>query len=748
MFSDDRPITAEDQDRFGYDQIAQNLGQAIADLPKGVGVTIGIEGKWGAGKTSLTNLLVEKLMKFEGQSIRVFKFSPWLFPSSKSYAVEFLSALAAAIDKTPNNSTVQERAFGSFVNATRGRQKSRNISLADRVRHYSAEIMGIAASALKLGEKGKPALVGPRLIVEASANGLKSFKITESADSQKSGIITELKREATKYVVVVDDLDRLEPMEALEVMRLIRSIADFPNVVYVLCYDRDTLAHAVEEGLSITNGNSYLEKIVQLSFTLPQPEAFDLRDWALSELAEVYRSATGEYYDAAARKRLVRVFDFYALQLTTPRQVRRLVSAAAFHFRPVKSDVDFADLCWIQGAKIFAPSLYSWAASYLPEMAVILSAGFHATDVERKVFSEKLQLALTELGDASDRSILQLSNFLPGISPTLRKEESVRIFSDVRKEVQATLESGRRLGSPAHFRYYFAFSPPRDAMPEAELNGLIELLKTDEIKVGKAMLRLASEKRPVGGDWLNYFFDRLTRIGVGQFEDVQLVNLSVAIANTIDQASNADLYRSPFAPPSAYDIATDLVLEAFRGLKDRASPEFEPCLLGVANGKSIGWLLEDLLETELRHHGLKAKGAIERPYLDAEDLATLKEVISGRLDLPEVLAELNNSTKMLSTIYRWRELDDDDPTRVRAWLDSVLVGDHEFVSLLTRLRSYRATTDRVDYLLREPALGDFLDWDVLVARLEGIARDTENNGPLAKRAEELLESIRLGAEDW
>jgi hypothetical protein len=748
MFNDDRPITAHDQDRFGYDGIASNLSLAISGLPQGAGLTIGVEGKWGTGKTSLTNLLVEHLRAGDDRKVRVFKFSPWLFPSSKSYAVEFLTALASEIDKAPDTLTVQEVAFGSIAEDLRGRKKSRTIALGDRVRGYAAHFLGLTASALKFGEKANPKLLPLRIFAGAAAKGLHSFKIKESADSQKAGIITELNRLAYKYVVIIDDLDRLEPAEALEVMRLIRSIADFPNVVYVLCYDRDTLAHAVEEGLSIPNGNAYLEKIVQLTFSLPRAEAFDLRDWALVELAEVYRNAVGTHFDGNVRKRLLQVLDFYALQLSSPRQVRRLVNAAAFHFRPVNENVDFADICWLHGAKLFAPKLYNWAARYLPEMAVILSAGFHATDTERKLFSDDLKSAMNEFGDDSPRSLLQLSRYLPGIGPSLKEGEPIRVFGDVRKEVLTTLESGRRLGSPAHFRYYFAFSSPRDAMSESELNGLIELLKGDVDRIGAEFLELASRKRPVGGDWLNYFFDRLTRIGLGDLLDEQLVNLSVAIARVIDIASGKQVYRGAFAPPSAYDLATDLVLEALRELKKRERSLFEACLLAVANERSIGWLLEDLLHTELRHHGLAGKGAIEDPYLAVDDLNMLKEIISDRLDTVEAQRELNNATDMVSLLYRWRELDGDDPARPHAWLNGVQVTDDGFIDILLNLRSWRATSEQVDYLLREEAIGDFLDWDAMVIRVQAIADNVVDNPDLASRAEEVLQSIRLAKDAW
>jgi hypothetical protein len=49
------------------------------------------------------------------------------------------------------------------------------------------------------------------------------------------------------FIVVIDDLDRLEP------------------------------AHAVESDLGVQNGKLYLQNIIPLSLSLPRPERFDLR---------------------------------------------------------------------------------------------------------------------------------------------------------------------------------------------------------------------------------------------------------------------------------------------------------------------------------------------------------------------------------------------------------------------------------------------------------------------------------------
>ncbi len=44
------------------------------------------------------------------------------------------------------------------------------------------------------------------------------------------------------FIVLLDDLDRLEPAQAVEVIRLVKSVGDFPRFRYLLCYDKAILS--------------------------------------------------------------------------------------------------------------------------------------------------------------------------------------------------------------------------------------------------------------------------------------------------------------------------------------------------------------------------------------------------------------------------------------------------------------------------------------------------------------------------
>ncbi len=73
-FLSDKPLTADykQNDRFGHSGIAENLKQIVLTCP--VPFTIGLFGKWGTGKTTVLNILKDRLRT---QKVPVVTFDVW-----------------------------------------------------------------------------------------------------------------------------------------------------------------------------------------------------------------------------------------------------------------------------------------------------------------------------------------------------------------------------------------------------------------------------------------------------------------------------------------------------------------------------------------------------------------------------------------------------------------------------------------------------------------------------------------------
>jgi hypothetical protein len=244
MVNDDRPIINKKEDLLHRDQFVEAILAVIqgADVSHGA-LTVGLLGSWGSGKTSLLNLLSESLSESSALSNPnspvssiVVKFDPWILRDADQLTPYFLRLLARQLAE-------------------------KDIKKAARhLRRLSRKIVGSlsSVSSLSVGIGG--------LGFSARFKRSDGIKVRDS-------IVRDLGRCKYRIVVLLDDLDRLQPDELTEVFRMVRAVADFPNIVYILAFDRDQVLSTLN--LKGLNG-SYLDKIIQRVYEVPKVESADL----------------------------------------------------------------------------------------------------------------------------------------------------------------------------------------------------------------------------------------------------------------------------------------------------------------------------------------------------------------------------------------------------------------------------------------------------------------------------------------
>lgn len=101
-------------------------------------------------------------------------------------------------------------------------------------------------------------------------------------DSLKDKISEKIRNSNRRYVVTIDDLDHLDPTEILMVFKLVRSVANFSNVIYILCYDDTIVRNALTT--ESYSGQEYLQKIINVPIRLPEHSP----DISIQHLVNVY----------------------------------------------------------------------------------------------------------------------------------------------------------------------------------------------------------------------------------------------------------------------------------------------------------------------------------------------------------------------------------------------------------------------------------------------------------------------------
>ena len=180
------------------------------------------------------------------------------------------------------------------------------------------------------------------------------FPEGDTLDTSFRKLANTLEKQRRRFLIIVDDIDRLSPEEALAVFRVIKSVGCLPNVIYLLAFDR-ALAEKVVAERYPSEGPHFLEKIVQAGFELPAPLRTDLNSAILAAIQETCEPTTEDHHT-----RLLNIFyDVVVPYLTTPRHVVRFQNAISVTWPAVANQVNVADFVALETLRLYEPTLFS-----------------------------------------------------------------------------------------------------------------------------------------------------------------------------------------------------------------------------------------------------------------------------------------------------------------------------------------------------------------------------------------------------
>jgi energy-coupling factor transporter ATP-binding protein EcfA2 len=316
----ERPIDSskhDDLDRHGF---VVRLASGLVDFytGKSTGVVVGLTGPWGSGKSSILNLLQEHLENGDS-SVIVVRFDPWLISGRDDLITQFIRQLLSTLRGPSKKNAKLKKVIKSIAN-------------------YGARLSPIAD--LLMPGAGTTAKAGASTLVKALTDTSDLFKLRKQLDD-------ELEKAKIPIVVMIDEIDRVEDSEIRSIAQLVRAVADFRSISYVLAYDVDRVALALGSGADkkekSKSGREYLEKIVQLQIPLPisfGEEILDLLNAALKPIHE----ELGVKSTALMESRYSKLTNILLEGvLETPRDVKRLIGTFHSVYAMIRGEVDWID---------------------------------------------------------------------------------------------------------------------------------------------------------------------------------------------------------------------------------------------------------------------------------------------------------------------------------------------------------------------------------------------------------------------
>jgi hypothetical protein len=318
---------ANHTDETPVDRLSRlGFAQAIYKIVKGVkdnaGAVIGVEGPWGSGKTFLLHQVRRINNEDSDKTIKWMVFSPWNFEDKQHLISNFLNELAGFIDKLQpkpwwirwldiiNDNLVKVEYILRLL------AKSRLILAVLLVLIFSAAAyyFDIAVLLGALGSMGAYKLTRDTFkempkYIESLADEIRCYAIlansveitdVDNLNTLKKRIHDKLNATSSfkKIVVCIEDIDRLTAQEVMLVMQLVRGVADFPRIIYLLGYDRKHVVKSLDEISSgvAGYGEGYLQKIVDAAFQLPSPRQEALFHLGLDSWHQNAKQVYGEDY--------------------------------------------------------------------------------------------------------------------------------------------------------------------------------------------------------------------------------------------------------------------------------------------------------------------------------------------------------------------------------------------------------------------------------------------------------------------
>jgi len=250
-------------DHLGTNSYAKALKQFVLDCE--TPMTIGIQGDWGLGKTSLLNMIkaylrgnIWRSTPRSGKGVGIVWFNTWhysLFGQEEFLGISVIKGLLEQI-KTEFEIKDSDNKFKDLVD-----------KVGNVLKHAQFSALGFG---LKVSDAADSK--------NSPDNGVEyndiSSVMLRFKDSFQDLIQTVIEQKSLDRIVFfIDDLDRVKPSKALELLESIKNFMDVKNCVFLLAVDYEVvqigMAEKLGQDLQKLSGKSFFDKIIQLPFTMP-----------------------------------------------------------------------------------------------------------------------------------------------------------------------------------------------------------------------------------------------------------------------------------------------------------------------------------------------------------------------------------------------------------------------------------------------------------------------------------------------
>ncbi|KTA79454.1 KAP family P-loop NTPase fold protein [Aeromonas salmonicida] len=690
VLSADRPSSNPQEDLFGHAPFAESLANSICRYPGNDGLVLALYGPWGSGKSTVLSYVRHFLeQRPEAEQPAIVTFNPWWFSGQENLARAFLGQMQAVLPAKNAKFKKLGDLLGDFAEGVGG----------------LIDLSGMTGGAgSKLGQ----------------FIGMLTKRKPKDVPGLKSEISKILRDAQTRVLVIIDDIDRLTPEETRQLFTVIKALADFPNVVYLLAFDREVAALAIEQQSGMP-GERYLEKIIQVPFELPPVDRVALRAALFKRLDEILGDTPYGLFDQSYWTNAFH--DGIDPLIQVPRDIVRFTNTLAVTYPAVRGEVNPVDFIALEALRVFLPGLYDIIRTNQDKFSGHSRDNRYDGDQRAiAVFHEQWVQTLPEQLRPSTRFLLE------------------RIFPKIGQmgygvDWLAQWRRGLRACHPDVFPTYFRMTVPPGAVRRSEILALLSLAETPAA-LGDALVQATSVKRP---DGLSKARALLERLMDHVEEDIPSEHIPVFIGVFFDIGDSLVIDSDE---RGSFDFGNESrVTRVVYHLLKRINRTQRHALLqsAIANGRALS--VQRYLIAALLNEAKEEAGGGEEALVDVTALDDLKacwlDGLKTKLSQSELLAHAKLS-RLLAAWCLWG-----DPAEAKSWCKAATSTSDGLLTFLTKFCSHTRSQMMGDWAVRlQPRLNPtwlerYVDITDCAQRLMAL----KQNGSIPESARESIEQF-------
>lgn len=625
MYYSDDPIESSEYDLLGRARFSKFLAQSLLKLDSKESFTVGIYGKWGTGKTSVLNMVQREIERFsqdapDNEKPLIMRFEPWNYSDCNQLLQQFFSQLSSTISLKSNDESL--KAVG---------EKLEKYSSSFGMLQY---IPGI----------GKYLNIIPEIIKEIGGE-IKSNSESRLNDVslQKEALANELKKQDHRIIIFIDDIDRLSDDQIRLIFQLVCSVAGFPNVIYVLSFDKRIVTNALSK-VQNCDGNEYLEKIVQIPFDLPEVDEAKVHEVLLARLDQLVKDYDINKIDRAYWSNIFRTC--VSPYIHTLRDVIRVTNVLDLKLSLLGNEVNFCDLVAICVFQTIAPQIMT----YIQQNKNMLVGSKNPFDSlgswgeKEKGKEDYIKEFSTIAGVPAEKLLDSLSALFPRFAAKVHFSYECKSDDDLRRE--------KRLAHIDKYDLYMALSLENLSITDSAIQQSVYTMSEDELIW---FLHQINDN----GQAVDYLLELKSNVEQIPNNRVSMF-IKILIEHAYDLSGVKGTYLTSVSATDYAEYIAEKLLLRIPNEEDRAA--LLSSFLGECTNRGMQSFSTMLNRIELSYGRLAAKGKEQgEKVISLDSLEALETAFAGkmkRLYIDEQMNVLDQpNARMLC--YLWEQYDKD-----------------------------------------------------------------------------------------